>query len=156
MAFDYKTDSFFENLQPVWGKLKTHQVLTLATSSNNRVSARLVSVIIYNGKFYFQTDENYLKFRQLSENPNAAFVFQNYSIEGRCRCIGNPTNEQNSFFLDLFRKHFKVAFELYSELETERLIEFTPTLVYCWGYDNSKPFMEYWDFEKQEYHKEYQ
>lgn len=149
-------DNFKKTLQSFWQQIQVHQVLALSTSSNNRVSSRPVSVIIKDKKFYFQTDENYLKFKQLSENPNAAFVFQNYSIEGKCRCIGNPTNKQNKFFLDLFKEHFKVAFELYSELEKERLIEFTPTLIYCWGYDNSKPFMEYWDFEKQEYHKEYQ
>lgn len=149
-------DNFTDTLHPFGQKLQDHQVLTLSTSSNNRVSSRPVSVIINNGKFYFQTDENYLKFKQLSENPNAAFVFQNYSIEGKCRCIGKPTDKQNYFFLDLFREHFKGAFELYTELETERLIEFTPTLIYCWGYDNSKPFLEYWNFEKQEYHKEYQ
>lgn len=149
-------DNFQNTLQPFWQKLQDHQVLTLSTSSYNRVSSRPVSVIIHNGRFYFQTDKNYLKYKQLTENPNAAFCFQNYSVEGKCKCIGNPTDEQNNFFLELFKEHFQTAFELYSELETERLIEFIPTLIYCWGYDNSKPFMEYWDFANQEYHKEYQ
>ena len=148
-------ETFERTLQPFWNKLKTHNVLTLSTSSNNRVSSRQVSVIIHNGKFYFQTDENFLKFRQLSENPNAAFNFKSYSIEGKCRCIGKPDKAENAVFLELFRKHFYIAYKLYSNISTERLMEFSPTLIYNWGYEKTKPFMEYWDFEKQTYTKEY-
>lgn len=141
--------TFFENLT-------SHKIMVLSTSADSRVSSRTVSVIIHNGKFYFQTDENYLKFKQLSVNPNAAFCFDYYSVEGICKCIGKPTDDQNSFFIELFKEHFSASYELYSKLDTERLIEFTPKLIYCWGYDNSKPFIEYWDFENQKYNKEYQ
>ena len=149
-------EGFNQTISELWKQLNSHRVLVLSTSCNNRVSSRQVSVIIHGGKFYFQTDKNYLKFKQLYINPNASFCFNNYSIEGKCKCIGKPTDEKNLFFLDLFREHFYPAYKLYSGLETERLMEFTPTLIYCWGYDNSKPFIEYWDVEKQEYDKEYQ
>lgn len=148
-------ETFEKNLQPFWNKVKNHNVLTLSTSSNNRVSSRQVSVIIYNRKFYFQTDENLKKFRQISENPNAAFNFKSYSIEGKCECIGNSDAPQNKFFLELFRKNFYIAYKLYSGIATERLMEFSPTLIYNWGYEKTKPFMEYWDFEKHTYTKEY-
>lgn len=146
---------FTKTLQPFWKKIKNHNVLTLSTSSNDRVSSRQVSVIIYKEKFYFQTDESFLKFKQISENPNAAFNFQSYSIEGKCRCIGRPNEDKNLFFTDLFKKHFYIAYKLYSSISTERLIEFSPTLIYNWGYEKTKPFIEYWDFDKQTYKKEY-
>ena len=151
----YMSGTFEKTLQPFWNKVKNHNVLTLSTSSNNRVSSRQVSVIIHNEKFYFQTNENFLKFRQISENPNAALNFKSYSIEGKCRCIGKPDEPQNAFFLEFFREHYYIAYKLYSCIVTERLIEFSPTLIYNWGYEKTKPFMEYWDFEKHTYTKEY-
>ena len=148
-------EGFNQTISELWNQLNSHQVLVLSTSCNNRVSSRQVSVIIHGGKFYFQTDKNYLKFKQLYINPNASFCFNKYSIEGKCKCIGKPTDEKNSFFLDLFREHFYPAYKLYSGLETECLMEFTPTLIYKWDYENSIPYMEYWYFNEQKYVKKY-
>lgn len=148
-------EDFNQTISELWKQLNSHRVLVLSTSCNNRVSSRQVSVIIQGGKFYFQTDKNYLKFKQLYINPNASFCFNNYSIEGKCKCIGKPTDEKNSFFLDLFIEHFYPAYKLYSGLETERLMEFTPKLIYKWDYDNSIPYMEYWYFSEQKYVKKY-
>lgn len=148
-------NNFDKTIQTFWRKIKKSNVLPLSTSCNGRVSSRQVSVIIYKDKFYFQTDEKFLKFKQLSENPNAAFCFKGYSIEGQCKCIGKPGDSKNSFFLELFKKHFYIAYKLYSKNPGERLFEFTPTLIYNWGYENLKPFMEYWDFSNKTYRKEY-
>lgn len=142
---------FKTQVSMLFEKLGSHAVMTLSTGSDSRISSRPVSVIIYNGCFYFQTEENYLKFKQLSKNPNAALCVDNYSIEGRCAFIGTPTDEKNCFFSEAFKKHFYFAYKAYSELQGERLIKFTPTLIYSWKYINSKPYMEYFDFENKTY-----
>ena len=43
-----------------------------------------MSVVIIEGKFYCQTDVNYLKCRQISDNPNVSLCTVNFSIEGKC------------------------------------------------------------------------
>lgn len=114
-----------------------------------------MSVIIYDGKFYCQTDETYLKFKQLSENPNAALCFKNFSVEGKCRCIGKPLDENNAFFAKAYKKYFLGSYKAYSSVSTERLLEIDPVLIYSWNYKSTKPFMEYWDFEHKDFCREY-
>lgn len=146
---------FQQSTQKVWKSIGVHSIMTLATGSDNRVSARSMSVILCDGKFYFQTDKSYLKYKQLSENPKAALCVGNYSIEGKCRFIGKPLDENNLFFKQLYKKHFYLAYKTYSHLENEVLIEFVPSLIYSWGYELTKPYMEYWDFKNEIYRKEY-
>ncbi len=146
---------FKTNLEKLFKKIGTHAVMTLATGSENRVTARPVSVVVVNGKFYFQTNKNYLKYKQISENPKSALCFNNYSIEGQCTFIGKPLDTENAVFAKIFKKHFYMAYSLYSHIEDEALAEFTPTLIYCWGYKLNKPYMEYWDFINESYHLEY-
>lgn len=146
---------FEQSQRKFWKKLKNHNILVLSTGSDNRVSSRRVSVIIKDKKLYFQTDKKFLKFKQLSKNPNAAFCFENYSVEGKCKCIGSPTDNKNSFFAEMLKKYFYLAYKNYTHLKSEQLLEFTPTLIYSWGYEIAKPFMEYWDLENKTYLKKY-
>ena len=149
------TEKFQLSMARLWRKIPKHSVMTLSTSSHERVSSRAVSVVSVGERFYFQTYEEILKYRQLSLNPNAALSFKNFSVEGKCRCIGKPNDEKNHFFITLFKKYFKLAYKQYSDLPNERLFEFTPTLIYSWEYDFNKPFMEYWNFEDKTYKKCY-
>ena len=66
---------------------------------------------------------------------------------------GRPA--ENEFFTKALKKYFLPAFVMYSNLEQERVLEFTPTLIYSWSYELAKPYMEYWDFENLSYLKEY-
>jgi uncharacterized pyridoxamine 5'-phosphate oxidase family protein len=147
-------NNFSEKTVKLWKKIGTHGIMTLATCAENRVTSRQMSVIVYNGKFYFQTDETFLKYKQIEINPNAALCFKNYSIEGKCRIIGSPIGESNSFFIELYKKYFLMSYKSYSSIPTERLIEITPSLIYSWEYKLTKPFMEYFDFENQTYRLE--
>lgn len=147
-------DAFLEHSRELWKKVGSHGIMTLATCAENRVTARVMSVIVYNGKFYCQTDENFLKYKQITKNPNVALCYKNYSIEGVCRCIGKPLDEKNIFFAKAFKKHFFASYKAYSALKTECLLEITPTLIYVWEYEFMKPYMEYWDFTNKEYKRE--
>lgn len=144
---------FTEKLSYMWDKIGSHGVMVLSTSAENRVTSRPVSVVVINGKFYFQTDKSYLKCRQLEINENAALSFENFSIEGKCRDIGRPT--ENGFFTNALKEYYPSAYERWSALESECVLEFAPTLIYSWSYENERPYMEYWDLEKSSYRKEY-
>lgn len=144
---------FSEKLSSLWKKIGSHGVMVLSTCAENRVTSRPVSAVVIDGKFYCQTDENYLKYRQLIQNENAALSVKNFSVEGRCKSIGKPPD--NDFFIKAMKKHFLPAYTRYSNLEQERVLEFTPTLIYSWGCELAKPYMEYRDFENSSYRKEY-
>lgn len=144
---------FAEQLSALRKKIGFHGVMVLSTCAENRVTSRPVSEVVIDGKFYCQTDKNHLKCRQLSANENAAVCVKNFSAEGKCRIIGKPPD--NALFIKAMKKYFLPAYIKYSSLEQECLLEFTPTLIYSWSYELAKPYMEYWDFEKSSYRKEY-
>lgn len=150
-----RSEEFSWHLPGLWKKISSHDIMTLSTCAESRVTSRSMSMIRIDGKFYCQTDETYLKFKQVSENPNVAVCWKNFSIEGICRCVGKPLDGKNAFFADAYKKHFAGSYKAYSALPTERLLEITPTLVYSWNYELTKPYMEYWDFRNMIYRKEY-
>lgn len=148
-------NNFEGNLPRLWKKIGSHNVMALATCSENRVTSRSMSVVVLDGKFYCQTNRNFLKYQQILHNANVALCSNNFSIEGVVRDVGKPLDIENSSIAKEIKKHFLLAYKAYSGLEEERLLEIAPMLIYSWSYELTKPYMEYWDFEKQTYRKEY-
>lgn len=148
-------EDFNSKLPALWKKIGTHDVMTLSTCSDSRVTSRKMSVVVVNGMFYCQTNENYLKYRQILQNFNVALCTKNFSIEGKCRDIGTPLADENSLIAKALKKHFLLAYKTYSHLDVERLMEITPTLIYSWSYEGIKPYMEFWDFQNYTYRKEH-
>lgn len=138
--------------QKLWEKLGTHGIMVLSTCADNRVTSRSMSVVVLNEKLYFQTDETFLKFEQISKNANVSVCIGNLSIEGVCRCIGKP--DENEAFTEAFKMLFRGSYDAYTGLESERVLEITPTLARSWEYENEKPYMQYWNFENMTYKKE--
>lgn len=150
--YERRSSAFSENLPKLWEQIGTHGVMVLSTCADNRVTSRPMSVVVIDGKFYCQTDENYLKFRQISENPNVSLSVSNLSIEGECRIIGRPY--ENEFFIKAMKESFANAVERWSGLSSERVLEINPTLIYSWIYENDKPYAEYYDFRNSTYRKD--
>ena len=119
--------------------------MVLSTSENDRVSSRMMSVVLVNGIFYFQTDTELRKYHQLTVNPYAALCIDNIQIEGICSETGRPLD--NPEFCEAFRKCFKGSFDAYSSLENERLFAVKPLFVERWKYIDSVPYIETFDIE---------
>lgn len=146
---------FEQAKEELFEKLGDHQLMVLATGARDRITARTMSVVVMNGRLYFQTGNTLLKYEQIMENPQAAICFSNVSLEGACRVLGHPMEEKNAFFTEKYRERFRGSFEAYSKMETEVLIEFTPKKAAVWDYDNGKPYRKFIDFERQTVQVEY-
>lgn len=146
---------FSKKCDQLFTKLGDHQIMCLATSLYDIVTARSMSIIIYNRKFYFQTDSNFVKYKQLCGNQRAALCWNNIQIEGICKEIGSPLSPKNLFFVNLGKHYFNGTFEMYSAMKGEVLFELEPIKVSVWDCDDDKPFQELFDFQNQTYHKEY-
>lgn len=131
------------------------QKMALATSSNNRVTVRTMSFILENEKLYFQTDINFTKFQQIKNNPLVAVCWNNIQLEGICNILGHPFETKNLSFKKAFEKYYKGSYEKYSHLNNEVVVEIAPILVTIWGYDDEKPYREFFDFNNRSYYKEY-
>ena len=125
--------------------------MVLSTAVDDIVYSRMISVVQFNKKFYFQTDCKMDKYYQLKNNSNISLCFDNVSILGNAKEIGKPT--ENEMFCKLYSKHFNSAYKLYSHLENEVLFEITPTLIKVWSYENNKPYYETYSIQDKSYCK---
>ena len=126
--------------------------LVLATSLNNKVSARTMSFVILEGSLYFQTDKGMRKYQDIKGNPNVALCFSNIQLEGICEEIGRPIEHED--FCRLFQQHFPSSFEAYSQLPNERLFVVRPTFIQRWSYINGSPMIERLYLHEKQYHEE--
>ncbi|MBD8913181.1 MAG: pyridoxamine 5'-phosphate oxidase family protein [Ruminococcus bicirculans] len=125
--------------------------MVLATGDGSRISARSMSVVIYDNNFFFQTDRTFVKYRQLMMNKNAALCCENISVEGTAEEVGRPV--ENARFCRLYKQHFEGSYNAYSELENEVVFRLTPKLIKMWIYENGLPYVEIYDVENQTYEK---
>ena len=146
---------FTQKLNELFSKLGNHSIMCLATSFNDKVTARSMSIIIYNNKFYFQTDTNFQKFEQIKNNHNVALCCNNIQIEGVCTALGHPLLDSNSFFSDLYKKYYESSFLKYSSLKDEILFEVIPSKISVWDYDDGKPYQEFFVIQDNTYQKVY-
>lgn len=142
--FEEKCNAFYQSFG-------AHKAMVLSTSFGDKVTSRMMSVILLEDAFYFQTDKNFRKYEQIKQNPHVAFCVDNIQIEGICTEVGTPAD--NSEFCSLYKKYFPNSFTMYSLLDSEVLFEVKPTFIQKWIYEENKPFVETWDFALQEYKK---
>jgi general stress protein 26 len=139
-----KTEIDFEALRSeVIGMLDRHKVLILATSANDRVTARSVSCVHKDLTVFFQTDKSFLKCRQITRNPNVALCADNMQIEGIAKIKGHPLDEANKEFLELFKRDHRGSFERYSRIKNEIVIEVEPRLITLWKYEDARPIRDF-------------
>ena len=138
----------------LWDDIGDHGIMVLSTCACGRVTSRSMSVVVYDGKFFCQTNAGYLKCRQIAVNPNAALCFGKYSVEGICSIKGHPTGDPG--FMAAMERAYPDAVKRWSHLSEERVLEITPVLVRSWIYEDGVPYIEKWDMRTDSYPRERQ
>lgn len=135
----------------IFAELGDHIKMVLSTSYQDQVTSRMMSVLLIEEKFYFQTDCEMRKYQQLQKNPNVAFCTHNIQIEGICKEVGRPS--ENETFCQLYQRYFSNSYAMYTNIEKERLFAVSPAYIQIWVYENGKPFVKTLDFERRLYEK---
>ncbi len=143
-----------DNFEKLWSDIGSSRVMVLSTCADNRVTSRSMSVVVIGGRFYCQTNENYLKCRQIKDNPNVSLCFGNFTAEGTCAVRGKPRDD--TAFMSAMEKAYPDAVKRWSSLPEECILEITPVLIKSWIYENDLPYIETWDFSDGTYRKERQ
>lgn len=144
--------NFAERYKKLLDFISDHRVTVLSTSLNDVVTSRMISVIGINGKFYFQTDSQMEKYTQIVNNANVSLCFDNISIQGTCKTAGVPAD--NKDFCDLYAKYFRNAYDLYTHLDNEVLLEITPSVIKLWSYEDNCPYREVYNITDKTYLKQ--
>lgn len=79
--------------------LEREKSITLATSAQNKVTARTISHVNEDLTIYFQTSGNSEKALQIDPNTNIAFAVTNIQIEAIASKCGHPMEIQNKGFV---------------------------------------------------------
>ena len=82
--------NYINKYNNIFQQIGDHAKIVLATSHQDRVTARKMSFLIMNGIFYFQTDKTFRKYQDIQDNENVALCLDNIQIEGICKEIGHP------------------------------------------------------------------
>jgi general stress protein 26 len=142
----------FENkIKELWTKMGKSKIMVLATSKENKVTARMMSCVIIDEAVYFQTDKTFIKYEQITANPFVALCVDNIQIEGVATVIGSPLASANSIFADAFQQYHKGSFDAYSHLKNETVIQVTAQKITIWEYEADKPFRAVFDISNHEY-----
>ena len=143
MDFQTAVEHFYQ-------KLGQKKIMALATSLNDHVMVRNVSVIIHEGKILFKTDKNFRKTKQLIENPRVAICYWGVQIEGIAVNHGLVVEQPDHSFQELYQKHWEKSYNAYPHKDSEILIEIVPKLVEIWDQDEEdKGFQLFIDFEQE-------
>lgn len=147
-------NSYTNKYNDIFQQIGDHAKIVLATSHDNKVSARKMSFLIRDGLFYFQTDKTLRKYQDIIANNNVALCLDNIQIEGICKEIGHPLEHPD--FCEFFQKYFLSSYQAYSHLDNERLFIVEPIFIQRWNYINGKPIIEQLDIHTEKYtQKEY-
>ena len=145
-------DKYNQKINEIFNQLQDHGKLILATTDNNKVSARNMSFIIYKQCFYFQTDIAFRKYKDIQTNNHVALCIDNIQIEGLCKELCHPS--EHEMFKTLFQKYSSSSFEAYTFLPSERLFVIEPTFIQRWNYVNNLAVIEQLDIEQKKYTEE--
>lgn len=120
--------------------LEDTESIVLATSINNKVTARTMSHVNVGLTILFQTGNNSEKARQIRENPNVAFAIQNMQMEAVAEIHGHPLD--NPLFIEKYKTKFPNYFDKYTNQTDEILVIARPTKITLYKYIDGKPYRD--------------
>jgi general stress protein 26 len=153
---DMKTElDYDQKMEDVIQSLKGDKVIVLATSSDNRVTARTVSYVNDGLDICFLSWEHHTKCVQIRDNPRVALCKHNMQIEGTAEILGNALDPKNSKYADIFKKRLPQEFQIFSSQDGMVIVKVAPTRVTTMVNLNDWLYLETLDIENgKAYRKE--
>jgi general stress protein 26 len=131
--------------------LEKEQLIVLATSSDNKVTARTMCHVNDGLDIYFGTSNNSTKYEQISNNPEVAFVVGNMQIEAVATICGHPS--KNPEYTKIYNAKFPHLAGLYPPREDDVVIKCIPTKITLYKFDGKPSWGILYPNEKRAYRK---
>jgi len=128
--------------------LEDHHTIVMATSHDDRVTARTVSYATDGLDFYILSWDHHEKALQLRENSNVALARDNISIKGVAEILGKPLDEKSKMGAEAIKKKRPKEFEIFSRIPGMVMIKVKPKYIKSWVRIDNRFFIEHLDLEK--------
>jgi general stress protein 26 len=125
--------------------LDKNKFWVLATSVDDRVTARTIVIANDGLKIYFQSEMVLDKCRQIAKNPQVALCMNHVQIEGSAEFKGHVSSQENQAIRENYCKHKEAnkAYERWCYLDQQAFIEVQPTVITVWKLIDSKPCRDF-------------
>ena len=120
---------FLELKESIITFLEEKSTIILATSSNDRVTARSISFVNKGLEIFFVTWTHHTKSVQIRENANVALCISNLQVEGKATIRGPPFDPNNKEYLDLYKKKHLRYYNKFAKQPETIIITIEPTLI---------------------------
>lgn len=129
------------NLERFEETLKTAETVVLATSRNDAVSARPVSIMNIGRRIFVRTSGSSRKAQDMAVNPNVAICVGKFYFTGKAKSLGAVFDEQNAEIKAAYTARYPSAFSDEDEFiqPDEQFFEILVEKVCEWIYDNGVP-----------------
>ncbi|MCW4050413.1 MAG: pyridoxamine 5'-phosphate oxidase family protein [Candidatus Bathyarchaeota archaeon] len=142
-------------------EIEKHQLVVLATTDGESVTARTILRISNGLTLYCLTGQYTRKYKQVTENPSVAIAYGNLQIEGRAIARGHPSDTENASFTEAYKEQYPDLYERSKKIHFQRpnmgLLEIVPSRVSLYHSANiaagTESYIEILDVDKKEAHK---
>jgi general stress protein 26 len=142
-------------------ELEKHQLVVLATTDGEKVSARTILRISNGLTLYCLTGQYTRKYKQAAMNPAVAIAYGNLQIEGQAHAKGHPLDSENSAFIEAYKTQYPEYYERSKKIHFNRpnmgLLKIKPSRVSLYNSANveagTESFIEILDVDNKEAHK---
>jgi general stress protein 26 len=136
-------------------KKKENSVMTLATSSNDVVMARPISVWNEALDIYFFTWRYSRKCVQIRNNNKISLCKDNIEIEGTAKILGLITSDKNKEILAFLKQRNPTGIKRWENKPNMVIVKIKPSFACIDGYFiNDNAYIEYIDLKKQKAYRE--
>lgn len=129
------------NLSELQKTLAETEVISLATSANDLVTARQVSPLSVGLHLYVRTSLSSRKAIQMLENPNVAVCVGNFYFTGRSELLGKVTLPENEVIKKAYKERYPESFSEDDEFIQDDEVFFLIRIrkISQWVYENNIP-----------------
>ena len=118
--------AFQETKDLLWQQLGQSKEMVMATSYQDQVTARTMSLVVYEEKLYFISSGNTAKIAQLKNNPRTALCLDGIRLLGQVSLHGHPSDAANQAVAAAHQAAFPFWFNRFKDMPEAILAEITP------------------------------
>jgi general stress protein 26 len=122
-----------------WNKVEKKKIAVLSTAAGNRVTSRAMSFIRLGDDLYFQTDERFMKIRQIRKNRHVAVCLDNIQIEAEAELRGHSSLPGNRDFVEKYKREHPGSYKAYTNGKHQVVVRLILKLIIIWRYVGGSP-----------------